>query len=185
MRLDDDIGIVDSHIFSDDDMSLVLAICQTKSVWDLIQRGEAPMYDLFGLAALDALVEVYEIRLGETIGNGDFGDDHRGVTHASTMGFRKLDGLLKPNSAVQVPFQFTASGLAATDKMRAEYFLQLMKALLKSRVIAKSPLKNAPDIRGLYRAKVVLEAAKGYTGACLTGLLIANLVHCYSSALGI
>ena len=173
MRLDDDIGIVDSHIFPDDDMSLVLAICQTKSVWDLIQRGEAPMYDLLELAALDALVEVYEIKLGETIGNGDFGDDHRGITSASTMGYRKLDGLLKPDSSVSVPFQFTASGLAATDKMKAEYFLRLMKALLKSRVIAKSPLKNASDIRGLYRAKVTLEA-KGYTGACLIGLLIAT-----------
>ena len=57
--------------------------------------------------------------------------------------------------------------------MKAEYFLKLMKALLKSRVIAKSPLKNASDIRGLYRAKVTLEA-KGYTGACLIGLLIAT-----------
>ena len=38
-----------------------------------------------------------------------------------------------------------------------------MKALLKSRVIAKSPLKNASDIRGLYSAKVKLEA-KEYTG---------------------
>ena len=57
--------------------------------------------------------------------------------------------------------------------MKAEYFLKLMKALLKSRVIAKSPLKNASDIRGLYRAKVTLEA-KGYAGAYLIGLLIAT-----------
>ena len=173
MRLDDDIGIVDSRIFPDDDMSLVLAICQTKSVWDLIQRGEAPMYDLLELAALDTLVEVYQIKLGETIGNGDFGDDHRGITSASTMGYRKLGGLLKPDSSVSVPFQFTASGRVAADKMKAEYFLRLMKALLKSRVIAKSPLKNASDIRGLYRAKVTLEA-KGYTGVGLIGLLIAT-----------
>ena len=112
MRRDDDIGNADTHILPDDDISLVLAICQTKSVWDLIQREEAPMYDLLGLAALNALVEVYEIRLGETIGNGDFDDEHRGIAHASTMGYRKLSGLLKPDTAVLVPFQFKASGLA-------------------------------------------------------------------------
>ena len=51
--------------------------------------------------------------------------------------------------------------------------LILMKALLKSRVVAKSPPKNAPGIRGLCRAKATLEA-KGYTGAYLIGLLIAT-----------
>ena len=131
------------------------------------------MYDLLELAALDVLVEVYEIKLGETIGNGDIDNDHRGITYASTNGYRNLSGLLKPDTSVEVPFQFTASGLAATDKMRAEYFLKLMKTLLKSRVIAKSPLENASDIRGLYRAKVTLKA-KGYTGAYLIGLLIAT-----------
>ena len=64
MRLDDDIGIVDSRIFPDDDMSLVLVICQTKSVWDLIQMGDAPMYDLLELAALDTIVGVYQVKLG-------------------------------------------------------------------------------------------------------------------------
>ena len=63
--------------------------------------------------------------------------------------------------------------VAAKDKAKATYFLELMKALLKSRVIAKSPLKNASDIRGLYSAKVKLEA-KEYTGADLIGLLIAT-----------
>ena len=77
MRLDDDIGIVDTNILPGDDMSLVLAVCQTKSVWDLIQMEEAPMYDLFDLVALDVLVEVYENGLGETIGNVDFDDEHR------------------------------------------------------------------------------------------------------------
>ena len=56
------------------------------------------------------------------------------TTHAMTMGYRKLSGLLKPDTAVLVPFQFKASGLAATDKLSAEYFLRLMKALLKSGV---------------------------------------------------
>ena len=79
---------------------------ETKSVWDLIQMEEAPMYDLLELAALDVLVEVYEIRLGETIGNGDFDDKHRGITHASTMGYHTPSGLLKPDTAVLVPFQF-------------------------------------------------------------------------------
>ena len=115
------------------------------------------MYDLLELAALDTIVEVYQVKLGETIGNGDFDDDHRGITSASTKGYRKLGGLLKPDSSVSVPFQFTATGRVAADKMKAEYFLRLMKALLKSRVIAKSPLKNASDIRGLYRAKVTLD----------------------------
>ena len=36
MRRDGDIGIVDSRILPGDDMSLTLAICQAKSVWDLI-----------------------------------------------------------------------------------------------------------------------------------------------------
>ena len=69
--------------------------------------------------------------------------------------------------------------IAATDKAEAEYFLRLMKALLKSQVIAKSPLKNASDIRGLDNAKVKLEA-KGYTegGAAWSA-------HRYASALGI
>ena len=62
------------------------------------------MYDLPELAALDVLVEVYETRLGETIGSGDFDDEHRGITHASTMGYRKLSGLLKPDTTVLVPF---------------------------------------------------------------------------------
>ena len=62
--------------------------------------------------------------------------------------------------------------IAAKDKIKAMYFLKLMKALLKSRVIAKSPLKNASDIRGLYHSEAALEA-KGYTGAYLIGLLIA------------
>jgi hypothetical protein len=41
------------------------------------------------------------------------------------------------------------------------------------RVIAKSPLKNASDIRALHSAKVKIEA-KGYTGTDLVGLLIAT-----------
>jgi len=44
--------------------------------------------------------------LGETIGNGDFDDKHRGITHASTMGYHTPSGLLKPDTAVLVPFQF-------------------------------------------------------------------------------
>ena len=52
-------------------------------------------------------------------------------------------------------------------------FLPLMKALLVSRVIAKAPLCNANDIRGLSRAKDAFEA-KGYDGEDLMKLLIAT-----------
>ena len=48
-----------------------------------------------------------------------------------------------------------------------------MKALLLSRVIAKAPLKNASDIRGLSRAKAAF-ADKGYGGNELMKLLIVT-----------
>ena len=51
--------------------------------------------------------------------------------------------------------------------------MPLMKALLLSRVIAKSPLSNANDIRGLRRAKDAFET-KGYGGEDLVKLLIAT-----------
>jgi hypothetical protein len=50
-------------------------------------------------------------------------------------------------------------------------FLPLMKALLVSRVIAKAPLGNANDIRGLRKAKVAFEK-KGYENEDLMKLLI-------------
>ena len=46
-----------------------------------------------------------------------------------------------------------------------------MKALLLSRVIAKSPLSNASDIRGLQKARVVF-VEKGYEDDDLAKLLI-------------
>ena len=48
-----------------------------------------------------------------------------------------------------------------------------MKALLMSRVIAKAPLCNANDIRGLLRAKAEFEA-KGYDGEDLMKLFIVT-----------
>ena len=54
-----------------------------------------------------------------------------------------------------MPLQF----IDAKDK--ALYFLKLMKTLLLSRTIAKSPLSNASDIRALHAAKVKFET-KGY-----------------------
>ena len=48
-----------------------------------------------------------------------------------------------------------------------------MKALLVSRVIAKAPLCNANDIRGLSRAKDAFEA-KGYENEDLMKLLIVT-----------
>ena len=50
---------------------LGLVKCQTKSVWGFINQGQVPVCDLPELAAFDALVEIYDYKLGETVGNGD------------------------------------------------------------------------------------------------------------------
>ena len=71
----------------------------------------------------------------------------------------------------KTPLEFDG-GFPQTKAM-ATYFVALMKALVKSGVIAKTPLKNASDIRALYRAKVDLEA-KGFHGPDLVGLLVAT-----------
>ena len=80
------------------------------------------------------------------------------VTAYKKLGDKKL---LKPDSSVVRPLVFKGT------------FLPLMKALLLSRVIAKAPLVNANDIRGLLHAKVEFEA-KGHEGKGLMKLLIAT-----------
>ena len=72
--------------------------------------GKAPVYDLIELAAFDVLVEVYDYKLRETIGDGDIDNGHRGITHASTAGYHKLSGSLKPDTSVDVPIQFVGDG---------------------------------------------------------------------------
>ena len=64
-------------------------------------------------------------------------------------------GLLRPDTDVELPLVFP------NPKDKALYFPKLMKALLRSRVIAKSPLSNASDIRALHAAKAKFET-KGY-----------------------
>ena len=71
----------------------------------------------------------------------------------------------------KVPLEF--DGAFPQTKAKATYFVQLMKALVRSGVIAKTPLTNASDIRALYGAKVNLEA-KGFHGTDLAGLLVAT-----------
>ena len=56
------------------------------------------------------LVEVYDSKLNETIGNGDIDNDHGGITYASATGYCKLSGLLKPDTSLEVPFDFVARG---------------------------------------------------------------------------
>ena len=74
--------------------------------------------------------------------------------------------------ARKVPLEFDGA-FSFQTKAKATYFLQLMKALVRSGVIAKTPLKNASDIRALYGAKVEIEA-KGFHGTDLVGLLVAT-----------
>ena len=49
--------------------------------------------------------------------------------------------------------------------------MPLMKALLRSRIIAKAPLSNASGVRRLSKAKVAFEE-NGYEGKDLVKLLV-------------
>ena len=103
------------------------------------------MCDLNQLAQLASCNGVLNIYAGanETL------DDHgTGIAHAASWAYEKLNvrKLLNQDSSVVLPLDFKGK------------FLPLMKALLVSRVIAKAPLCNANDIRGLSRAKGAFEA---------------------------
>ena len=127
-----------------------------------------------------ALGKINGNELGATIGDGDISNGHVGIAHAPFNAYDKLHGSLNPDTSVTVPLESPVAthlcGPVATkarNVAKVKYFLQLMKTLLRSHVIVKSPLKNASDIRALCGAKAEIEA-KGYAGTELTGLLIAT-----------
>ena len=74
-----------------------------------------------------------------------------GISHAATYAYKQIGrmALLTPDSSASLPLLFRGT------------FPSLMKALLKSRIIAKSPLGNASDVRALRNAKTKFET-KGY-----------------------
>ena len=148
-----DLGSVNTSLLRNDDMLLELCICSTWTIFIKILNDELPVYDLQELSNFDALKEIYFGEFSEHVGGG--------IAHASSGAYSMLKGKLKPVSPPQLP----------DDTARAQWFLRLMKALLLSRVIAKSPLENANDIGGLSRAKDAFEA-KGYKGKELIKLLI-------------
>ena len=165
LRDDDELGVVPADILRDDDMALGLVICQTKTIWDGIHHVPTPdrtqkpllMYNLVELASCKGVMGIYA-GAGESIH-----EDGRGIAHAASWAYKKLGEkkMLNKDSSVDPPLVFK------------DTFLPLMKALLISRVIAKAPLGDANDIRGLIRAKGAFEA-KGYEGADLMKLLIVS-----------
>ena len=138
-------------------------------IWRWIHHVPTPehpqkydMYDLIELASCNdgqfgVLLNIYACA-GENIGDRDIG-----IKHAASWAYKKLGDkkLLKPDSSVVLSLVFK------------DTFLPLMKALLRSRVIAKSPLSNASDIRRLRRAKDAFEA-KGYERKGVVKLLIVT-----------
>ena len=92
-----------------------------------------PVYNLKQLASCKGVLGIYA-GAGERIH-----EDGPGIAHAASWAYKELGTkrCSTPDSSVRPPLVFK-------DK-----FLPLMKALLVSRVIAKAPLGNANDIRGL------------------------------------
>ena len=171
MRNDSDgLGVVNECTLVDDDMVLELVICQTKSIWDAINFGQSSVYDLVDLADYDACKGIYYGIWRSTIGDGEINNGEVGITHSSLAAYNKLNVFLTPVSRTR-PLEF--DGEFPQTKAKATYFVALMKALVQSGVIAKTPLKNASDSRALYGAKVDLEA-KGFHGPDLAGLLVAT-----------
>ena len=82
MRNDSDgLGVVNECTLVNDDMSLELVISQTKSVWGAINFGNSPVvYDLWELAAYDALKGIYEDEWQATIGDGNISNGEVGIT---------------------------------------------------------------------------------------------------------
>ena len=107
------------------------------------------------LASCNGVLNIYA-GAGESIV-----DQGPGVVHAASWAYGKRSSKLNQDSSVVLPLNFKGK------------FLPLMKALLVSRVIAKAPLCNANDIRGLSRAKDAFED-KEYEGEDLTKLLIVT-----------
>ena len=107
------------------------------------------------LSNVDALKEIYV---------GQFNEHGGGIAHAPSGAYAKLEGnKLTPVLPPQFP----------DDTAKAQWFLMLMKALLLSRVIAKTPLKNANDIHALEESMIAFKT-KGYKGKDLMKLLIVT-----------
>ena len=155
LRAHTDLGTANRSLLPDDDMLLELAICQTWAIFDDILIGKLPVYNLQELSNFDALEQIYSREWGEQ-GVG-------GIAHASSGAYVKLKGKLTP--ARPPPFP--------DDTAKAQWFLRLMKALLLSRVIAKTPLKNANDIHALEESMNAFKD-KGYDGKDLMKLLIVT-----------
>ena len=110
--------------------------------------------DLQELSNFNALEHIYFCEWSEQ-GAG-------GIAHAPSGAYAKLEGnKLTPVLPPQFP----------DDTAKAQWFLMLMKALLLSRVIAKSPLKNANDIHALEESMIAFKT-KGYKGKELIKLRI-------------
>ena len=150
LRAHNDLSYVNRYFLPDDDMMLELAICQTWSVFVKILNGELPVYDLKELSNFGALEEIYWCEWSER-------SEHScgGIAHAPSGAYAKLKGKLKPDTSVELPLQFPH------DDAKAKWFLRPMKALLKSRIIAKSPLKNANGIHALEKSMNAFKA-KGH-----------------------
>ena len=118
------------------------------------------MYDFIQLASCNdgQFVVLDDIYAREGESTGDLGI---GIKHAASWAYKKLGDrkLPKPNSSVVLPLVFK------------DMFLPLMKALLRSRVIAKSPLSNASGVRRLSKANAAFEE-NGYEGKDLVKLLV-------------
>ena len=169
LRTPDELGAVSTDIFPDGDMLLGLAICQTKTIWNAIHhvptrdRPEKPllMYNLKSSSRHASGVLGIYAGAGETLHERRHRHRTRGIMGIQEARQEAQPGLVRRPAAAQRPLVFK-------DK-----FLPLMKALLVSRVIAKAPLGNANDIRGLSRAKDAFEA-KGYEDEDLMKLLIVT-----------
>ena len=135
---DDDIGSVPADILPDDDMALELALCQTMTILIRIKEGKSHRYDHKDLAAFNTLKEIYA-RAGETIG-----DHGIGIEHAASWAYDKLDKWL--NFMLMAGIRRTGFWAWMDPASKADFFIEFMKALLLSHVIAKSPLSNANDI---------------------------------------
>ena len=154
-----DLGTVSPSLLPNDDMLLELAICQTWTIFLKILNGELPVYDLQELSNFDAPEQIYSREWREQ-GVG-------GIAHASSGAYAKLEGKLKLDTSVVLPLQFP------DDTAKAQWFLRLMKALLLSRVIAKTPLKNANDIHALEKSMNAFKD-RGYEGKDPMKLLIVT-----------
>ena len=150
----------------DCDMQIELILCQTKTVFDYQQRDDAEYYDLESLAAFDALRLIY----AREHPTESVADNANGISLASKGAYVKIKGLRvedKPRTLLTRP------------AFNRAYFVELAVALLKSRVIAKSPLANASDIRALIYARRKLEATRFDPVDVMKAMIVAHRTWSY------